>query len=154
EVERAMLDTLRFWFDKGIDGFRIDVMGMIVKHPDLADNPPNPVWRPGDRERASQTWLNNRNYPDVYDTVKRIRAAFDEYDDRMAVGEVFGTASEVAEFYGDDDEPGLHLAFNFQFIYETDAEATRWEADALRRIVRNAEASLPAEAQPCFAIGN
>ena len=144
EVERAMLDTLRFWFDKGIDGFRIDVMGMIVKHPDLADNPPNPVWRPGDRERASQTWLNNRNYPDVYDTVKRIRAAFDEYDDRMAVGEVFGTASEVAEFYGDDDEPGLHLAFNFQFIYETVAEATRWEADALRRIVRNAEASLPA----------
>lgn len=154
EVERAMHDSLRFWLDKGVDGFRIDVMGMIVKHPDLADNPPNPEWRRGDRERASHLWLNNRNYPDVYDAVKRIRAVFDEYDDRMAVGEVFGTAEEIANFYGDADEPGLHLAFNFQFIQEKDGEATRWEADAIRRIVRNAEASLPEGAQPCFAIGN
>jgi alpha-glucosidase len=154
EVERAMHDTLRFWFDRGVDGFRIDVMGMIVKHPDLADNPPNSEWRPGDRERSSQTWLNNRNYPDVYDAVKRIRGVFDEYEDRMAVGEVFGTAAEVAAFYGDDDEPGLHLAFNFQFIHERESEATRWEADALQRIVRNAEAALPDGAQPCYAIGN
>ena len=154
EVERAMLDTLRFWFDKGVDGFRIDVMGMIVKHPDLADNPPNPEWRRGDRERASQIWLNNRNYPDVYEAVKRIRAVFDEYEDRMAVGEVFGSAAEVAGFYGDDDEPGLHLAFNFQFIHEKEGEATRWEAEAIRRIVRNAESALPHGAQPCYAIGN
>ena len=154
EVERAMLDTLRFWFDRGVDGFRIDVMGMIIKHPDLADNPSNPEWRPGDRERSSQLWLNNRNYPEVYDAVKRIRAVFDEYDDRMAVGEVFGTAAEIAAFYGDDDRPGLHLAFNFQFIHERESEATRWEADALQRIVRSAEAALPDGAQPCYAIGN
>ncbi len=154
ELEEAMHQTLRFWFEKGIDGFRIDVMGMIVKHPELADNPENPEWQPGARDRGRYLTVNNRNYRDVYGAVKRIREVFDEYDDRMAVGEVFGSAAEVAAFYGDDDEPGLHLAFNFQFIHEEEAEATRWEADALRRIVRNAEASLPDGAQPCFAIGN
>ena len=154
EVERAMHDTLRFWLDRGVDGFRIDVMGMIVKHPDLADNPPNPDWKPGDRERSRYRSVNNRNYPDVYDAVKRIRSVFDEYDDRMAVGEVFGSSDEIAAFYGDDDEPGLHLAFNFQLINEMESEATHWEAQALQRIVQNAEAAMPRDAQPCYAVGN
>ncbi|HML97577.1 MAG TPA: alpha-amylase family glycosyl hydrolase [Tepidiformaceae bacterium] len=154
EVEAAMLDTLRFWFDRGIDGFRIDVMGMIIKHPELADNPLNGDWMPGDRERSSQLWQNNRNYPEVYETVKRIRAVFDEYPGRMGVGEVFGTAEEVARYYGDGDGDGLHLAFNFQFIHEGDHGLTAWDAGALRRIVNAAELSLPAGAQPCFALGN
>ena len=154
EVEAAMLDTLRFWFDRGIDGFRIDVMGMIVKHPDLADNPLNGDWMPGDRERSTQLWQNNRNYPEVYDAVKRIRAVFDEYPGRMGVGEVFGSAEEVGRYYGDEDGDGLHLAFNFQFIHEAEHGLTAWDAEALRRIVNAAEASLPAGAQPCYALGN
>ena len=154
EVEQAMHDTLRFWFERGIDGFRIDVMGMIVKHPELADNPLNPYWKPGDTERRTQIWANNRNFPDVYPAVKRIRRVFDEYPDRMAVGEVFGSADEVAAFYGDHVERGLHLAFNFQFIQEIEPFFTVWEAEAMKRIVRNAEAALPEGGQPCFALGN
>jgi alpha-glucosidase len=154
EVEAAMLDTLRFWFERGVDGFRIDVMGMIIKHPDLADNPLNGDWMPGDRERSSQLWQNNRNYPEVYDAVKRIRAVFDEYPGRMGVGEVFGTAEEVGRYYGDEDGDGLHLAFNFQFIHEREHGLTAWDAEALRRIVTAAEGSLPAGAQPCYALGN
>jgi len=154
EVEAAMLDTLRFWFDRGVDGFRIDVMGMIVKHPQLADNPPNGEWLPGSFERSSQKWVNNRNYPDVYDAVKRIRAVFDEYPGRMAVGEVFGTAEEVAGYYGDRDGQGLHLAFNFQFIHEREHGFTPWEASTLRRIVAAAEGALPPGAQACYALGN
>jgi alpha-glucosidase len=154
EVEAAMHDVLRFWFDRGVDGFRIDVMGMIIKEPHLADNPLNPAWKPGDRERSSQLWVNNRNYHEVYDAVKRIRRVFDEYDGRMAVGEVFGTAQEVADYYGSPSRPGLHLAFNFQFIHEREPIHTPWEAETLRRIVRNAEAALPDGAQPCYALAN
>jgi len=154
EVERAMHDVLRFWFERGVDGFRIDVMGMIVKHPELADNPLNPDWKPGDRERSSQIWRNNRNYPEVYDAVKRIRRVFDEYEGRMAVGEVFGSAGEIAAFYGDELQSGLHLAFNFQFIHETEPFHTPWEASALRRIVANAEASLPEGSLACYALAN
>lgn len=154
DVEAAMHDVLRFWFDRGVDGFRIDVMGMIIKEPNLADNPVNPDWKPGDRERSSQFWVNNRNYPEVYDAVKRIRRVFDEYEGRMAVGEVFGSAREVADYYGTAGAPGLHLAFNFQFIHEREPVYTPWEADSLRRIVRDAEAALPPGAQPCYALGN
>jgi len=154
ELEDAMHNVLRFWFERGIDGFRIDVMGMIIKHPNLADNPMNPAWTPGNREQSSQLWVNNRNYPEVYDAVKRIRRVFDEYPDRMAVGEVFGTAAEVAAYYGDAAAPGLHLAFNFQFIHENGIVFTPWAAEDMKRIVANAEAELPANGQPCYALGN
>lgn len=152
EVERALHDTLRFWFERGVDGFRIDVMGMIVKHPELADNPLNPEWTPGQRERSSQLWVNNRNYPDVYPAVKRIRRVFDDYPDRMAVGEVFGTAEAIAGYYGNGD--GLHLAFNFQFIHEVEPVFTPWDAEVMKRIVARAERAMPAGAQPCYAFGN
>jgi alpha-glucosidase len=154
EVERAMHDVLRFWFDRGIDGFRIDVMGMIVKHPDLADNPLNPEWKPGDRERSGQIWVNNLNYPDVYDAVKRIRRVFDEYPEKMAVGEVFGSAGAIAAYYGDARAPGLHLAFNFQFIHVVEPIHTPWDAEIMKRIVREAESAIPPGGQPCYAFGN
>ncbi len=154
EVEAAMLETLRFWFRRGVDGFRIDVIGRILKHPDLPDNPPNPEWRPGDRERFSQLWIHNHNYPDVFQAVKRIRRVFDEFPGTMAVGEVFGTPEEIARFYGDEAEPGLHLAFNFHFIHEHGHVVTPWQAAVLRRIIANAEATVPSFSQPCFALNN
>ncbi|GIW12713.1 MAG: oligo-1,6-glucosidase [Tepidiforma sp.] len=154
EVEQAMFDTLRFWFKRGVDGFRIDVIGRILKHPDLPDNPPNPEWQPGERERFSQIWVYNHNFPDVFEAVKRIRRVFDEYPGTVSVGEVFGTPEEIARFYGDDDERGLHLAFNFHFIHEHGHVITPWEAPVLRRIIGNAEASVPSFSQPCFALNN
>jgi alpha-glucosidase len=154
ELVRAMHDVLRFWFERGIDGFRIDVMGMIVKHPKLADNPPNPEWTGERGERGRLLQANSRNYPDVFPAVKAIRRVFDEFPEKMAVGEVFGTADEVANYYGGEALDGLHLAFNFQFIHEKEPAFTPWDATALRRIVANAEAALPAGAQPCYALGN
>ncbi len=154
EVEAAMHDVLRFWFDRGVDGFRIDVMGMIIKEPNLADNPLNPDWEPGNRGRSSQIWLNNRNYPEVYDAVKRIRSVFDEYPDKMAVAEVFGTAEQIGAYYGDAAAAGVHLAFNFQLINEFEPWSTPWDAEVLRRLVGNAEAAIPLGSQPCYALAN
>ncbi len=155
-VVQAMHDVLRFWLDRGVDGFRIDVMGMIVKHPELADNPPNPNWVPGGNDRMQHLWVNNRNYPDVFDAVRGIRGVLDEYDARVAVGEVFGSAEEIGKFYGEAALNGLHLAFNFQLIHESEPfnRYTPWDATALRRIIENAEAALPPGAQPCYAIAN
>lgn len=153
DVEAAMHDTLRFWLDRGIDGFRIDVMGMIVKHPQLLDNPPNPHWRPGDRDSNQLLWVYNRNYEDVYPAVARIRSVFDEYEGRMAVGEVFGSVREIGRFYRHMDADGLHLAFNFHFITETEGH-TPWTAAVLHRIVSRVERELPPGAHPCYAFGN
>ena len=156
EVEAAMHDVLRTWLDRGIDGFRIDVMGMVLKHPDLADNPPNPEWSEGHSDYRQFLWTNNRNYPDVYGAVRGIRRVLDEYEGRMAVGEVFGTPAEIANYYGGEALDGLHLAFNFQFIHESDLRGgfSAWDAPTIRRIIAASEEGLPAGAQPCWAFGN
>ncbi len=154
EVVAAMHDVLRFWMRRGIDGFRIDVMGMIVKHPDLADNDPNPAWRPGSTDEPKYLWNNNANYPDVYEAVRGIRRVLDEFPARMAVGEVSGTAEQIAHYYGDELLDGLHLAFNFQLIHEREPILTPWTASQIRRIVANAERYLPAGALSCWAFGN
>src|SRR5918994_1015648 len=46
EVRAAMLDVMRFWFDRGVDGFRIDVLWHLIKAEGLPDNPQNPEYRP------------------------------------------------------------------------------------------------------------
>lgn len=153
EVVAAMHDILRFWMERGVDGFRIDVVGMLVKHPGLADNVEHPAWEPG-APFSRYLSQNNRNYPDVFQTVRGIRSVLDEFPGRMAVGEIFGTAEEIAHFYGDEALDGLHLVFNFRLINEVEPVATPWTADAIRRVVNGAEAVLPAGAQPCFALNN
>ncbi|MGH2626704.1 MAG: alpha-amylase family glycosyl hydrolase, partial [Anaerolineales bacterium] len=73
----------------------------------------------------------------------------------MAVGEVFGTAEEIGQFYGGDALDGLHLAFNFQFIHRDGGAAfTPWDAETIRDIVCATEADLPSGSQPCYALGN
>ena len=154
EVVAAMHNVLRFWLDRGVDGFRIDVMGMVLKHPDMPDNPPNPAWRPGDRDAAQLLWTNSRNHPDVFAAVSGIRSVMDEYPGSVAVGEVFGRPDELAHYYtGAEGAPGLHLAFNFQFI-GNDGQDTPWEAKGMRRIIARHEAALPEGAQPCYTFGN
>ena len=154
EVVEAMHNVLRFWMDRGVDGFRIDVMHMVLKHPDLPDNPENPDWRPGDPEGWRQRWVNNVNYPDVYEAVKGIRRVLDEYPGRMAVGEVFGSSTHIAAYYGNEHLDGLHLAFNFHYINQREPVITPWEAPLLAFIAGRAEEAMPPGAQPCYAFNN
>ena len=154
EVVEAMHDVLRFWFDRGIDGFRIDVINMVMKHPDLADNPPNPRWHEGMTDRARFLQVNNRNYPDVFDAVRGLRRVTDEYEGRMLVGEVYGRAEEVAGYYGGVGLDGLHLAFNFNLIVTESWRPAPWAADYIAGVIGHAEATLAEGAQPCYALGN
>ena len=152
-VVAAMHDSLRFWFDRGIDGFRIDVMGMVLKHPEMPDNPPNPRWQPGMPEMAQQIWVHNRNHPDVFGAVEGIRAVCDEYPAVVTVGETFGTAEDLSRFYAGGK--GLHLAFNFQFIRSDEATGpTLWEAETAARIIRAVEKHYAVGDEPCWAFGN
>jgi alpha-glucosidase len=152
-VERAMHNVLRFWMDRGIDGFRIDVMDRIVKDPELRDNPPNPhrefVKRLG--MTALQMHTQDINWPDIIDYVRRIRTTVDAYPERMTVGEVFGTSENIVRYYGGDTCDGLHLAFNFPFVRMW---ARHWTAAWARRHVDDFEAALPDGAWPNYVFGN
>jgi alpha-glucosidase len=153
EVEQRMHDVLRFWMDRGVDGFRIDVMDRILKDPQLRDNPPEPNRRFAAiaGQSALQKHVYDQNWHEIIDAVIRIRTVLDEYPERMAVGEVSGTPEQIAHYYGKDDQPGLHLAFNFPL---TRIWNERWQAQRVRRYVDEFEAALPEGAWPNYVTGN
>ena len=156
-VRAAMLDTMRFWFRRGIDGFRVDVLGMVLKDQQLRDNPINESWNPAmdRRSRSRQLWRYNRNFaPDCYEAARWLRSVADEFPEIMLVGEVFGTPDVLAGYYGGAARDGIHLAFNFALLGGYDTPFTHWDAATWRRLVDGAEAGLPPGTQPAWALGN
>ncbi|MEZ5134740.1 MAG: alpha-amylase family glycosyl hydrolase [Acidimicrobiales bacterium] len=139
EVEAAMHDTLRFWIDRGVDGFRMDVIHLIGKDPALPDDPDDLV-------ELTHVPLNHR--PETHPLLRRLRTLLDDAGDRMAVGEVYLLdTAQVAEYYGDDDE--LHLCFNFPPLFAP------WSASAWRSQIRRTEAELgPRGAWPTWVLSN
>ena len=135
EVEAAMHDVLRFWLDRGIDGFRADVVHMVGKHVgDAITDVPQSQIGTGDK---------------VHEILRDIRTLLDGYDgDRMMVGEVFLLdPAEMVRFYGDNDE--LHLSFNFAPLF------TRWRADRWRTRVTEAETLVtPEVGWPTWVLSN
>ena len=158
EVVEAMLDVLRFWMERGVDGFRMDVVGMILKDPELRDNPSNPDPRVAAiyGEAWDQLHVYDRNWPEVFDAMTWLRAAIDEFPDRMAIGEVFGDPETLVKFMGGEALNGLQMAFNFQLIREgrTSEGNTTWDAARMRRVVDRTEASLPRGAWTNYVWGN
>jgi alpha-glucosidase len=154
EVVEAMGDVLRFWMRRGVDGFRLDAVGRIAKHPDLADNPVNPAHVPGGPEPP---FLIDHNYlhPDGTEMVRAIRRVLDEFPDRVAVGEVYAPLRELSHFYGAPALDGLHLMFNFQLIRKTpSAPFIPWNASSVAAAILEAEEDLPSGTQACFALAN
>lgn len=142
EVEAAMHDTLRFWLDRGVDGFRMDVVHLIGKDPALPDAPP---------ERAQLSVVPFNDEPATHPLLARIRGVLDGYPgDRMSVGEVFLLRPEqVVAYYGTPEVPELHLSFNFPSVF-LPWEAERWRA----HIDRTAAAFDPAGAWPTWVLSN
>ena len=112
EVAEAMHDTLRFWLDRGVDGFRLDAIHKIAKDPLLRDHVGAP-------RRHDEDWDT------IHDRLRGIRRVIDAYDDRMIVGEVaLQDLHRIVGYLESGDQ--LHLAHNFVW-----AELP-WDADAFR----------------------
>ena len=150
EVQAAMLDVLRFWLERGVDGVRIDVIFAIFKDFELRDNPPS---RPGlihsknRGEYDTQQHIYDRNQPETHEMLREFRRLFDRYGDRVLIGEThLFDWGELAKYYGQNDE--LHIPFNFTLIYPT------WDATIFRRLVDEYEAVLPSGAWPNYVLGS
>jgi alpha-glucosidase len=120
DVRAAMMDTLRFWLDRGVDGFRMDVIHLLAKDPDFDDDPE-------DLKVLSHVVLNHRE--EIHPILREIRSTVKAYPgDPVMVGEVYLIdASLVASYHGTGDE--LDLAFNFEPMFQP------FTADAWREIV-------------------
>ena len=147
-LHAAMMDVLRFWLDRGVDGFRIDVLWHIVKAQDFPDNPVNPDWRPGITERDRLIQRHSTDQPEAHAIAAEMRALTERYDDRVLIGEIFLPDDRHARWYGTPDRPEVHLPFNFRLIEHA------WEAGVLRRVIGAYEASIPAFGWPNWVIGS
>lgn len=144
EVVRAMHDVLRFWFERGVDGFRIDVIHRLAKDPELRDNPEIES-APGGY--GGQRHVHDENHPDVHEMVRALRAVADAYPERALVGEVYlRDPAQVARYYGRGDE--LHLAFNFALLW------TPWDAARFRAEVEKWEGLVPDGGWPVHVLGS
>lgn len=147
DVRSAMYDVLRFWFERGVDGFRIDVLWHLIKAPGLPDNPPNPNYRPGMGEMYRVEQVHSTDQPEVHEIAAEMRRIADGYGDRVLIGEVYLPLERLMHYYGHDGR-GVHLPFNFQLV---DAS---WNAKALRELIASYEGALPDGAWPNWVLGN
>ena len=146
-VREAMADNLRFWFERGVDGFRVDVAHGMMKDPEWRDAPINPAWSEGMDPFYRVETSRYLNHPDVHLFNRWQRSVADEYDDRMMVGETYVPIPDLPKYYGEGDDE-YHLAFNFHMI---EAE---WGAAAVKTIVNEYDGVLPDYAWPNYALGN
>ena len=159
EVREAMFGAVRFWLERGVDGFRLDMFGDIMKDESFADLRFRPrlvggIPRLWDRSPIQNTEDNVelarelravcRGYDRVGDAVGTGPAAADR--ERLLIGEVFGKADELRRFLADGD--GLQLVFLFDFL--TFRYDPRWLVD---RIVEF-ERAFPYPSQPTYVLEN
>ena len=148
EVKAAMLDAMRFWLERGVDGFRIDVLWHIVKAAGLPDNPLNPDWCDGINERDRVLQLHSTDQPEAHAISAEMRALADLYGERLLVGEIFLPNDRLARWHGTPQAPQVHLPFNFCLIENA------WNAATIGRLIAEYEASIPEWGWPNWVLGS
>ena len=157
-VVDEMMDTLRFWMARGVDGFRIDVAHAILKDPALRDNPPaeGGTFHKSMGAYDTLVHLHDKAHPDVHEAFARFRRTVDGFDaqERVTIGEIheYDDLDRWASYYGTPTEAGglsgLHMPFNFGLLN------TPWTAAGVRAHVDAIEAALPDGAWPNYVLGN
>ena len=136
KVQQEFRDILKFWFDLGVDGFRIDVAHGVFKDAELRDDPPAKGGELGANYGVLPVYSANR--PEVHDLYRSWRKIAEEYTpERVLLGETWvNDPAALVKFFGDDDE--LQLTFNFGFVM------TKFEAKAMHDAVHLALSEQPA----------
>jgi|GEM_PF-22212 len=153
EVKEAIWEVVRFWLDLGADGYRLDVINWFIKDDQFRSNPLSLKMDPD----MFQKHIYDRNRPETHEICRELRALTDEYlgdeserphAERVLVGEVFTDDTSIAAAYHGSTDDELHMAFNFDFIYQP------WSARKFYRSIIRWYESIPAHAWPNFTLSN
>lgn len=149
DVQDALVDVMRFWLDRGVDGFRLDALNFSLFDPDLRDNPPKiPAPRNVSRPFDLQEHVHNQSHPDLPKFLKRLRILMDEYGEIFSVAEVPGPSPLEEMRAYTEGEQNLNSAYNFDFLY-----AKRLGAEAIATSQSN-WLGAPGEGWPSWAFSN
>ncbi len=151
DVQQATLDNVRFWLDRGVDGFRLDAINFCFHDAQLRDNPPKPAdKRVGrgfspDNPYAYQYHFYNNTQPENLPFLEQLRA-LDEYPGAVSLGEISSEDSlaTTAEYTQDGR---LHMGYSFELLVDD------YSAAYIRDTVSRLEAAMT-EGWPCWAVSN
>jgi alpha-glucosidase len=148
-VREAMAEVMRFWLDRGADGFRVDAIQYVIKDDRLRDNPParrsSSLWgaEPGGLRRK---W--SRDQASVVEVIRALRRVTDAYPGAVLLGELYAPAERLATAYGGPARDGFQLALAHQIA------KSEWDAGAFRRAISAAERYLAPPLAPTWAFSN
>ncbi|ENO13686.2 alpha-glucosidase [Marinobacter nanhaiticus D15-8W] len=153
ELQDQMLSEVRFWLDRGVDGFRLDAINFCFHDPLLRDNPPSQAIQEAsigvrkENPYAYQYHKYDKTQPENLAFLKRLRALLDEYPGTTTVGEIGDDNSlqTMADYTSDGDK--LHMAYSFDLLTEQNS------ASFIKHTVETIEDKLE-DGWPCWAIGN
>jgi alpha-glucosidase len=152
DVQAAALDNLRFWFDRGVDGVRLDAINFCFHERGLQDNPSKPpAERKGrgyapDNPYAFQYHYYDNTRPEMLPFLGELRAMLDAYPGAVALGEV--SAEDSNATMADYTAPGrLHMAYSFELLSDDGSP------EHIRATVEETEAAMR-NGWPCWAISN
>jgi alpha-glucosidase len=149
-VKQTMFDICRFWLQKGVDGFRLDIFNCIIKEKEFKNNPfslthiiPSEEYPGGNFQYRKYTLNQDENFV----LAKELRAVIDEFNPlRLLLGEVFGTHEKKKQFLGNHD--GLHLVFLFDILY------FKFNASFFRKKIAEFEQEYPIPFLPTIVFSN
>jgi alpha-glucosidase len=159
EVRAAMYTAMRFWLDKGVDGFRMDVLWLLIKDIYFQSNPANPEYYDAQHDVKRVLPVFNADQPETLEIVGEMRALMAEYgpttgdkgvrSSRVLIGEIYLPLDRLVRYYGSGPQlSGANLPFNFALIQ------TQWAADAIAEVITKYEGLLPSGAWPNYVLGN
>lgn len=146
-VREAMYNVMRFWLDRGVDGFRIDVLWHLIKDEKLRNNPVNPDYQPYMATYDELLPVYSTDQPEVHEIVREMRRLLDSYKDRVMIGEIYLPVHKLVMYYGSDRD-GAHLPFNFQLL------TLPWSPSVVSAAIQQYEAALPPWGWPNWVLGN
>jgi glycosidase len=150
DVKEAMFDVVRYWLDKGVDGFRLDIFHCIYKDEQFRDNPFSFRYPPAEDLAAGffQKWMYNLNQAETFELTKELRAIVDTYSpERFLLGELFGDDDTIRRYLGERTD-GLNLVFLWKLI------GLKMNARFFRSVIRHYETFYPSPYTPVYVFGN
>lgn len=144
DLKKAMYDVIKYWFDMGIDGFRMDVVNWYIKDENLRNNP----WKISFSPPSLQKHIYDRNQPESHQICKEIRDIANTYKDKVLIGEIYTNDVKEAVSYHGSNNDELHMAFNFNFLFQ------KWSAKSFYNSIMNWYNLLPTDSWPNFTLSN
>lgn len=150
DVKQTMFDITRFWFSKGVDGYRLDIFNTIYKDEQFRNNPftfklaPTP----DDTSGYFQKTVHSQNQPESFELAKEFRNVTREFGEPLTIGEIAASREVLRRYAGETTNDGLTLVFDFEMLQ------FKFRAEYFRALIEKIEAHFPPPFMPVYVFSN